>query len=68
MADVDKTYEYVKTVWKNEQTQLNETNMRHIEDGIENATNGLNEVTTTCNNYTDAKIKEAITDTLSKNY
>ena len=48
---------YVKTEWKNEQTQLNEDNMNHIEDGIEMAFN-----------YTDAKIKEAITETLNKNY
>lgn len=51
---VDK---YVKTIWENEKTQLNENNMNHIEEGIENAFD-----------YTDAKIKEAITDTLNKNY
>lgn len=64
MAD----YNYVKTIWTNNQTALSAANMNQIENGIYNATKGLNEVTVTCNNYTDAKIKEAITETLNKNY
>ena len=64
MAD----YNYVKTTWTDNQTALSAANMNQIENGIYNATKGLNEVTVTCNNYTDAKIKEAITETLKKNY
>ena len=36
---------YTKTVWTNNVTALNATNMNHIEDGIESASNGIGELT-----------------------
>ena len=34
--------EYNKTTWSNDNTPLNADNMNHIEDGIEAATNAIN--------------------------
>ena len=61
MAD----YNYAKTTWTDNQTPLSAANMNQIEDGIYNATKGLNDVTVTCNEYTDRRIQEAITNVLS---
>ena len=64
MAD----YNYAKTTWTDNQTPLSAANMNQIEDGIYNATKGLNDVTAACKEYTDRRIREAITETLAKNY
>ena len=64
MAD----YNYAKTTWTDNQTPLSAANMNQIEDGIYNATKGLNDVTVACNEYTDRRIREAIVETLKKNY
>ena len=60
MAD----YNYAKTTWTDNQTPLSAANMNQIEDGIYNATKGLNDVTVACNGYTDRRIQEAITNVL----
>ena len=60
MAD----YNYVKTTWTDNQTPLSAANMNQIENGIYNATKGLNYVTFACNGYTDRRIQEAITNVL----
>ena len=64
MAD----YNYAKTTWTDNQTPLSAANMNQIEDGIYNATKGLNDVTAACNEYTDRRIQEVIMETLTKNY
>ena len=64
MAD----YNYVKTTWTDNQTPLSAANMNQIENGIYNATKGLNDVTAACNEYTNRRIQEAIVETLAKNY
>ena len=60
MAD----YNYAKTTWTDNQTPLSAANMNQIEDGIYNATKGLNDVTVACNGYTDRRIQGAISNVL----
>ena len=61
MAD----YNYAKTTWTDNQTPLSAANMTQIENGIYNATKGLHDVTAACNEYTERRIQEAITDVLT---
>ena len=61
MAD----YNYAKTTWTDNQTPLSAANMNQIEDGIYNATKGLNDVTVVCKEYTDRRIQEAIIEVLT---
>ena len=60
MAD----YNYIKTIWTDNQTPLSAANMKQIEDGIYNATKGLNDVTAACKEYTNERIREAIIEVL----
>ena len=62
---------YEKTVWENDETQLNEENMNKIEDQLENLTDEIiseeskNYATET---YVDSAIEIAIGDALGGEY